>query len=341
MWTCESQENSRTNLGLEEMACLKRSEPKLSFCKCLVFQSDLVSHFNKFGNAIDWTKIDRNISLTELSSESRLNNFCVTVPYDSKEVTTFSVESRKKITVIDVTKDSTEKLSDIVMCMKLVEINTQVFLIICTEEGHLSLYNMKFKRKECQVKLKTDVKVNKKRGPISSKEKQESVENDLGLNMADTPMAIDFDPRTLRGIIGTNSSNLYCIKLYLENSKSRDSSSIPPTNITSENQNSDGTTLSDTSQLGKSISSAHLKIKMVLELKHSGVSCISIKPDGKLFVLSFWDGNGIYIYNWSNMKCVSYIDYVYKTIHDLHFYSNNMLTVACDGGKVSLWSFPS
>lgn len=330
VWINEHREKS----SMKELACLKRSEPKLSFCKCLVFQSDLDTHFNKFGNTIDQDKIETNVSLKKLFLEKRVNNFYVTVPYDSKEITTFMIESRKKIITIDITKDSSEKISDVVMCMKLIAINTELYLILCTEEGHLSLYNMKLKHKDCHLNLKSEIKANKKRVQLNLESENETLNNDLDVNLVDTPMAIDFDVHTMRGVVGTNSSNLYCFKLYLANSNSCDNTTISPSNTVS-----DSTSLKDASHAMEIKSSASMKIKIVLELKHSGVSCISIKPDGKLFVLSFWDGNGIYIYNWSNMKCISYIDYVYKTIHDLNFYSNSMLAIACDGGKVSLWSF--
>lgn len=290
-----------TKVSFKEMSSWKRSEPTISFCKCIVFNSDLENNFNKFGNVIEKNVDYKNISSLKKTS----NRNYVVVPYGSKEITIFSFEARRKITVVDLTKDSPNKLNDVIMCMKLIEMNTNLYLIVCTEDGHLTLYNIKLKCIEWQVKLKTDVK----------SESTKPVEEGLDMNIPDVPMAIDFDTKTKRGLVGTNSKHLYCIKLY-----SRDKIDSLGNKYTEE---------------------AQLKIKMVLELKHAGVSSIAIKPDNKLFVLSFWDGNGIYIYNWNSMKCISHIDQVYSSIHGLYFFSSNKLAVACDGGKVGLWEFQS
>uniref|UniRef100_A0A8D8Q770 Guanine nucleotide-binding protein subunit beta-like protein 1 n=1 Tax=Cacopsylla melanoneura TaxID=428564 RepID=A0A8D8Q770_9HEMI len=302
IWNYNVEEGSN-NVSLKQIHCLKRSEPKLSFCKCVLFTSYLESHFNKFGNVID-----QNL-LNPSPSNADNNSSHLVVPYDSKEITLFSLESRKKMTVIDITKQSTSEISNVIMCIKFIPINDNPYLIICTEEGHLTLYNVKLKYVECRVHLHSYVKDHS----TTFVDKEES----LDLNMSDVPMAIDFDTKTMRGLVGTNSKNLYCIKLYPVKS--------------SLNQHSESTSVPS--------SNTNMKIKMVLELKHSGVSCISIKSDKKVFVLSFWDGNGIYIYNWNTMKCISFIDYVYSSIHQLYFYNNNMLAVACDGGKVALWEF--
>ncbi|KAI5749522.1 hypothetical protein M8J76_008021 [Diaphorina citri] len=319
VWKYKVENSSNAQVSLKEINCFKRSEPKLSFCKCIVFNSNLDNYFNKFGNIIDRNTVVGNPYLEHPSVQNR-NSYYTIVPYDSKEITMFSLESRKKMTVIDITKESQTKLSDVIMCMKLISVNTELYLILCTEDGYLTLYNVKLKCIECQIKLNTEITNKKKtRCEKSGDEKEECLEERLDLKVPDVPMVIDFDAKTMRGIVGTNSANLYCIKLYLGISGSSEDKSTPGSKDSLKSQ---------------------LNIKMLLELRHSGVSCLSIRPDGKLFVLSFWDGNGIYIYNWNNLKCISFIDYVYKSIHDLYFF-NNMLAVACDGGKVSLWKFHS
>lgn len=347
LWTYEKSETPNTSVTLKEFACLKRSEPKASFCKCLVFQSDLEYRFNKYGNVIN----DENISIEKLSINNSVNKFYITMPYESKEITTFSVETRKKVTVLDITKDSPYKIGDVVMCMKFIQVSGEPYLIICTEEGHVTLYNIKCKRKESQVELKSNIVP-----PSCGESEAEQLKDKLLSNTPDTPMAIDFDPNTMRGIVGTSSSNLFCIKLYLGNSISNENTSTrellnknmsysrSSNEAHSENSakhDESGCTISKNASPTDSLEfqNAILKMKMVVELKHSGVSCISIKPDGKLFVLSHWNGNGIFIYSWRNMKCISYVDYVYRTINDLYFYNNNTLAVACDKGKVSLWTF--
>ncbi|KAL1465633.1 hypothetical protein WDU94_005186 [Cyamophila willieti] len=64
VWKYDREEGSN-EVSVKEIHCLKRSEPKLSFCKCVVFTSDLESHFNKFGNVIDRKPLDPSPTNTE------------------------------------------------------------------------------------------------------------------------------------------------------------------------------------------------------------------------------------------------------------------------------------
>ncbi len=83
--------------------------------------------------------------------------------------------------------------------------------------------------------------------------------------------------------------------------------------------------------------SRELKLVSEAKLTNPGVSCIKIRPDGKLLALGGWDNQGRVLGS-KKMKALAVLSYHSQSVQCLEFLKDNTLVLGSKDGMISFWN---